>query len=320
MSEGARARLRLVRFSRAPSPEDVEALSDLTGCILGVPPDLDLPEGLAHLPRVALDPAAPAHVQWAALVQAAPAARVLLLEQGERLCWTGEPPAHVGTAHHVRIVRSDVAWRELRALDLRAPRPTFLPAPPGEIRPDHAHAAPEWSARIEAPPLVVTSPEAPDASPLDAYLHGRALAERDDPHAAFSFLLSAVRALADETTPWGERTLVDAASVLLECVCATRLGVEPTLELVLPLLDRLRDAPELWFSAAQVFAAAGHVNDASACLENAERALDAACDEWRRPNRLRQQPRWVHLMRGDLEFSRGARASAERAYAAALRA
>ncbi len=320
MSDATLSRLRLVRLTRTPSPEDLEALADPTGCILGAPPELELPEGLAVLPRVALDPTAPAHAQWAALVQAAPAARVILLEQGERLSVTGEPPANVGAAHHVRVVRPDTAWRELRALDLRAPRPAFLPAPPGEVRPDNAHAVAEWSVRIEAPACVVASPESPDASPLDAYLHGRALAEGGDPHAAFSFLLTAVRAFAKDTTPWGERTLVDAASVLLECVCATRLGVEPTLELVLPLLNRLRDAAELWFSAAQLLLAAGQTDDASACLENTERALDEACDEWRRPNRLRIQPRWVHLMRGDLEFSRGARARAQHAYAAALRA
>ena len=77
MSDATLSRLRLVRLTRTPSPEDLEALADPTGCILGAPPELELPEGLAVLPRVALDPTAPAHAQWAALVQAAPAARVI---------------------------------------------------------------------------------------------------------------------------------------------------------------------------------------------------------------------------------------------------
>jgi len=313
------ARLRLVRWVRVPSPADLAALGPADGCLVGwaaATPRPEIPEQFRILP---LDQNAPAHAQWQALTAASPRVRVVLLEQGERLVQGAEADTDTGAASHVRIVRPDAAWREVRLLDLAARAPTFEPAPPGEVRPFCPDATPAWAARIEATDSDVPPPPSPE-TPLDAYLVGRALAVSGDPHGAFVHLANAVRGLSSATLPWTQRTLVDATSVLLECVCATRVGLEPTLELVMPLLDRFRDAPELWFGVAQVLLAAELNDDAAACLDTVEHQLGLAPDEWLRPNRLHKQPHWVHLCRATLERARGDTAAADRAALRALRA
>ncbi len=323
MTDGAEmndvaARLRLVRWSRAHSPADLAALGPAEGCLVGWPKGRgrpDIPDQFRILP---LDPETPPHAQWQALTAASPPVRVVLLEQGERLVLGGSSDTDTAAASHIRIVRPDAAWHEVRLLDLAVGSPTFEPAPPGEVRPFCPDATPSWAARIEATDSDAPPPTSPE-TPLDAYFVGRALAVSGDPHAAFVHLANAVRGLASATLPWAERTLVDAASVLLECVCATRVGLEPTLELVMPLLDRFRDAPELWFGVAQVLLAADLRDDAAACLDTVEHQLDLAPDEWRHPNRLRKQPHWVHLCRAALERARGDSAAAERAALRAIR-
>ena len=308
----------LLRLDGAPTGADLSGLPPAALVVIGhrgeVPAALRARAGHVF---IALEPAA-ASVQWAQLAAAAPAGCFLLLEAGERLL--GEVTAGPAPGR-LRVVRPEGVWEEVRRVVLGAGRLGFAPAPAGEVRPECPDAVALADAVLDAP----AAPEGPPPASLPSHpvamaVAGVALARSGEHATAREVLLRAVALLTESTEPWVQRSLIDAACLLLELVGATGEDAERALAQVLPLLERCRDCPELWFAVALVMRAVGNLDDAEVCLDSAARLLPTAPDEWRMPNRLRRSPFWLFEAQAELSMARGQRARGAASALAAVRA